>query len=463
MRKNYRNERGKVDSYSMLIVGKYFMSSDDYRRIILVNSKYADLLDQYRYNPHRDTTLFPLIETQVLYTRKDVLLDGMFKYVISYPIDYKEYLLFPESIRNKIEFRNVKLTERNVIDYSELSPNSTGEAILGTRRKMYFETIISMPFRKYTVPPFINSLDINCFNSNLYLKEIVLPKSVTCIGNYVFKKCERLSTITLPKHLRIIGNESFRESALNKVIIPRKVKRIGVRCFEGCPLTEIIIPEGVYEIGSGCFENNKFLSSVKLSPYIKIIPSNIFAHCTSLESLTIPVGIQQIDSRAFYNCGITSLTLPSSITKLSLDAFDCSSMKKLIQIGTTEIHYEVSLYQAILFRESGTKCHSITFRKEDMKYLSDKLFNEVNCINDQAFENESIQSITLPSQLKEIRKFAFYNCKQLEIIVVPETIEKIDTTCFSSCKLNQIYLPKKLESLDIDFEGLLEDYYQFYY
>ena len=45
MKRNGGNERGKVDSYSMLIVGKYFMTSDDYRRIILVNSKYYDLLD----------------------------------------------------------------------------------------------------------------------------------------------------------------------------------------------------------------------------------------------------------------------------------------------------------------------------------------------------------------------------------------------------------------------------------
>ena len=320
-----------------------------------------------------------------------------------------------------------------------------------------------MPFTKYIIPSCINSLDINCFNSNAFVKEIIIPKSVTSIGNYVFKKCDRLTSIILPKHLRTIGNEAFRQSGTTSMSIPKKVKQIGVRCFEGCLFTEMIIPEGVYELGSGCFENNFRLTKITLSPYIKTIESNVFANCTSLESLTIPVGIQEIKSKAFYNCGIKSLTLPPTITQIALDAFDTSSLEQLSQIGSTEIQYEVSLFEAILFSKTNTKCQKIVFRKEDMKYIDDPLFSEVYCIYDQAFENSTIQSLTLPSQLKEIRKFAFYNCKQLSVIVIPESIEMIDTTCFSSCKLHEIYLPKKLEELDIDFEGLLEDYYQFYY
>ena len=62
-----------------------------------------------------------------------------------------------------------------------------------------------------------------------------------------------------------------------------------------------------------------------------VIGSYAFYGCSGLTSLTLPAGITKISSYAFYGCsGLTSLTLPAGITEISDYAFKgCSGLTSL--------------------------------------------------------------------------------------------------------------------------------------
>ena len=83
-------------------------------------------------------------------------------------------------------------------------------------------------------------------------------------------------------------------------------------------LSDAKIVEGgsayVYEYNSG----NKYTSNDKLGDYA-------FEGCRGLTSLTLPSSITSIGESAFEYCsGLTSLTIPSSVTLISTSAFsDC--------------------------------------------------------------------------------------------------------------------------------------------
>lgn len=55
-------------------------------------------------------------------------------------------------------------------------------------------------------------------------------------------------------------------------------------------------------------------------------------------------------------------------------------------------------------------------------------------IGESAFENnDSIERVTLPKQLKNIRKNAFRNCKNLKTINIPSSVSVIEENSFANC------------------------------
>ena len=74
------------------------------------------------------------------------------------------------------------------------------------------------------------------------MSSIVIPNSVTSIGEGAFLECSKLSSITIPNSVTSIGEEAFKEcSLLSSITIPNSVTSIGKGAFLSCnSLQEII-------------------------------------------------------------------------------------------------------------------------------------------------------------------------------------------------------------------------------
>ena len=94
------------------------------------------------------------------------------------------------------------------------------------------------------------------------------------------------------------------------------------------------------EIGEYAFHDCSGLTSLTLPSSITSIGESAFRNCHGLTSLTLPAGITRIGSYAFEGCsGLTSLTLPAGITSISDYAFEgCSGLTSLtLPAGITSI------------------------------------------------------------------------------------------------------------------------------
>ena len=97
------------------------------------------------------------------------------------------------------------------------------------------------------------------------LSDIVIPSSVTSIGNRAFLSCLSLSKIVIPSSVTSIGDSAFFCCrSLSDIVIPSSVTSIGVSAFRCCDsLSKIVISSSVTSIGKGAFCHCNFSDNLK--------------------------------------------------------------------------------------------------------------------------------------------------------------------------------------------------------
>ena len=138
-----------------------------------------------------------------------------------------------------------------------------------------------------------------------------------------------------------IGEGAFKATAnnINAVVIPSSVTYIGDFAFFGCKyLTEIVIPDSVTSIGMGAFKDCTALTTVTLSATLTSIGDACFWGCTSLSAATIPATVTVIGMGAFWNCkALESVTVPASVTEIGDAAFYCCTGLKTAEFLANDI------------------------------------------------------------------------------------------------------------------------------
>ena len=133
------------------------------------------------------------------------------------------------------------------------------------------------------------------------LKSLVIPDSVTNIGDYAFWGCSDLADIVIPDGVTSIGDYAFEGcESLRSVVIPDGVTSIGDYVFSGCrSLTDIVIPNSVTSIRDGAFFCCSDLADIVIPDGITSIGDRAFMGCSSLSSLVIPGGVTSIGESVF--------------------------------------------------------------------------------------------------------------------------------------------------------------------
>ncbi len=141
-----------------------------------------------------------------------------------------------------------------------------------------------------------------------------------------------------------------------------------------------------------------------------------FIGCTGITSVSIPNTITAIPKKAFYSCNnLTSVTIPSSVTSIGNHVFQYCT--KLVNI--TIPNSVISIGMETFFNSGIT---SITIP------------NSVTSIGSNAFSVTGLTSITLPSSITTISSYLFQNCSSLTSVTLESTnLTSIAAHSFRGC------------------------------
>ena len=300
-------------------------------------------------------------------------------------------------------------------------------------------------------------------------------KTATVIaGDY-----SNLTSVTVPSTIPIDGDDY-------------KVISIGSGAFYQCnSLESVTISSGVESIGGNAFQYCYGLKDVEFPNTLKSIGRDAFCGCNNLTKIEFPEGLTSIGEEAFISCnGLTKLTIPSTVTTIGNAAFhDCGGLTYVISRLSTplQINGNVFAYRsewsveqqkyvetpssAILYVPVGTKSAYQAIEgwtmfadilegepKEatvgELTYLYNESEKTATVV---AGDYKSLNSVTIPGSVeiggviydvKAVGASAFYNCSNLQTLVVESGVETIGARAFDQCYiLAAIDLPTSLRTI----------------
>jgi len=180
--------------------------------------------------------------------------------------------------------------------------------------------------QKVNIPPRINNLPVTGIGDRVFyemnITNIILPGTLTSIGNSSFTNCTGLTGITIPAGVRSIGKYAFSGYNPSSITIPPSVTFIGEGAFSSSNLVSVTFPSSVTSISENMFMFSIYLTDVTIQPGVTSIGDRAFSICEKLTRVTIPPSVTLIGEGVFWACrNITSITIPSGVTAIGEDAF----------------------------------------------------------------------------------------------------------------------------------------------
>lgn len=364
---------------------------------------------------------------------------------------------------------------------------------------------------------------------------VVVPDGVTTIGQYTFATRTEVKKVILPDSVTEINSRAFDQSGVEEVVFGSNLSYIGDRAFSYTPLKEFVLPEGsklttvgmyafyrsgleridfsnvVVEEGGNLYfsieaftscqnlvdiilpetvktvvgpaaftdctalkeihitENiglsyNSFYGCTSLEtvtlPYgLEVIASGLFERCTSLKSIVIPETVTEIYDSAFEGSGLTEITIGKNIVGIGYDAFkNCANLEKIVfedgfdglkacttasfSIECEEVFaYCTSLTEVILPDSVTTMPYGTFVGCSSLSKVV--LSRNVTAIGDYAFGSTAISSIDIPEGVTSIGHYAFSD-SLLESINLGDNLSVIGNYAFSGTYLTEIHIPESV-------------------
>ena len=304
-----------------------------------------------------------------------------------------------------------------------------------------------------TIPNSVTSIDVYAFYGCTGLTSVVIPNSVTELGNDVFKSCTNLIRSAYPDNLKnpFPAGISIPYNAQTAVFEDGCIYEPG-STFSFAPnsLTgEYSVPNTVTSIGSSAFNGCSGLTSVTIPNSVVKIGLDAFSDCSNILSLSIGSGLLEINKsdncnpiKVIWQCNTPPKGYEYFTGKINYVANDSYDFENMVIYPLLSSVFESEGVIYVPVNPSQRTCDIIDCSysektkelvlKGETTYKGTKM--SVAKMNPYSFyNNDYIEHLNI-SFSGEIPKCAFYDCKNIDEIIIPNTISNIKPYSFYGCE-----------------------------
>lgn len=332
------------------------------------------------------------------------------------------------------------------------------------------------------LPAHLKTITESMFYGCTALEHVQMPDDLETIENYAFYDCPNLKSIDLPDSVKAISDGAFETvefedgglqycipaiisngnccsvcvdnwegpltipskvcyngkeyvvteiddfrscEKMTEVYIPDTIAELPVQAFSGCVrLKKVELPDTITEIPEEAFDGCWRLREVRLGFQTRVIGENAFRGCEFLQHLHLPESVNTICSYAFQDCkNLVDLNMPASVSHIGLYAFE----------KTPLMHKEGLVYLGhVLCGYNGTMPpHACLEVKEGTTLIAEAALRE--CRN--------LESVILPETLECIGYEAFYGCRNLKHVYLPKSLRSLGSGVFDWTAITTVEVP----------------------
>ncbi len=367
----------------------------------------------------------------------------------------------------------------------------------------------------YAIPEGTVELGKDAFYHVGQLTQLTMPDSLEILGDSALEGTKGLQELTLGKNITTLEYDSIYGSGITSLTLSEKLTEdtVNGNCIYGCnqlttlhvpagaayipdnmakhgSLTAIEVEEGnsryfsangvLYEvdeegsvllhtypkkredasytvldntkiIGREAFYLVKQLEQLILPDSLEILRDSALEQTTGLRELVLPKNVTTLEYDSLYGSGITSLTLSEKLTKDTVNGnciYGCNQLTTLhVPVGAAYIPDNMAKHGSLT---------AIEVEEGNSRYFSDKgVLYEIDEEGAQLLHtyprNREEVSYTVLDNTKIIGKEAFYTVKQLEELLLPDSLEILrDSALEGTMGLRELILPKNVTMLEYD-------------
>ena len=338
----------------------------------------------------------------------------------------------------------------------------------------------------------VTSIGDNAFYGYSALKEVVLPKNLTSIGDDAFesattcyfrgteKEWKQVTvgigtyTVTLCKDGGMTGSLTWVLMDDGTLIISGsgEMQYPNGADHEFVPwahcrkdIRKVIIGNGVTSIGYGAFYDCDALTTVEFGNSVTSIGHYAFYDCDALTMAVLGDSVTSIGGSAFYDCdALKMIVIPESLTEFAYSSFGaCHAMEAIFYTGSEESWNKIYLadnYGEVTYNTKNRYCNVIDCGVEDTVVWGVTSDGVLIIRGEGDMPNytkggapwyglrETIKLIAVDSRMTSIGDYAFYNFSALESIHIPEGVTSIGKSAFEGCSaMTKIVFPGTVTSI----------------
>lgn len=358
----------------------------------------------------------------------------------------------------------------------------------------------------------VTDIAADVFLNNENIESVVIGSNVETIGYNAFQNCYNLKEVTIPSSVTAIYNYAFSGTAIGSLFVPSTVTSLGYCAFSSysggmvlyCEYEQDNVPEG-WNSSWNC-SNTVVWGATSIPEFAWEITgtapktARLEKYAGDAAQIAIPQTVEidgdnytvtSIAQYAFQGTGITSVSIPATVTDMGERAFgNCQNLTTITvdegnayyvsdngilfnsdtttlmvyPAGKTDTLFEVPT-TVTYFNEhafwGNRNLKHIVIPSGNITSISNYVFKDcynlrvvdipegVNYIGGEAFYNcRSLQSVVIPEGVTYIYWSAFYNCSSLQSVVIPEGVVYIGGSAFYNCNLQSVELPSSLITID---------------